>query len=71
MKDDSKRSLVFWFAALSALLSCVALIVLVVAQAYIRWKLNQNFTFLGEAGLPSLASLLLGQILGLLYFVKK
>jgi hypothetical protein len=70
MKNETKQSLVFWFAVGSTALTFVALVVLVATQAYIRWKLNQNFTVLGEAGVPSLAVLLLGQIVGLLYYVR-
>jgi hypothetical protein len=71
MSEDSKRSLVFWFTAFSTVVTCLALSALVIAQTYVRWKLNQNFTFLGEAGIPSLAALLLGQILALVYSLKK
>ena len=70
MKKETKESLVFWFAVGSATLTFVALVALVAAQMYVRWKLNQNFTFLGEAGIPSLAILLLGQTLGLLRYVR-
>ncbi|MEK7601836.1 MAG: hypothetical protein AAB480_04870 [Patescibacteria group bacterium] len=70
MKKETKQSLVFWFAAASTVLTFVALVVLVAAQTYIRWKLNQNFTVLGEAGIPSLAVLLLGQTLGLLHATR-
>ncbi|MEK7093550.1 MAG: hypothetical protein AAB927_03650 [Patescibacteria group bacterium] len=70
MKKETKQSLVFWFAAASTVLTFVALVVLVAAQTYIRWKLNQNFTVLGEAGIPSLSVLLLGQLLGLLHVTR-
>ena len=70
MKKETKQSLVFWFAAASTVLTFVALVVLVAAQTYIRWKPNQNFTVLGEAGIPSLSVLLLGQLLGLLHVTR-
>ena len=70
MKKETKESLVFWFAVGTTALTFIALVVLVAAQAYIRWKLNQDFTFLGEVGVPSLAALLLGQTLGLLRYVR-
>ncbi|HJZ10907.1 hypothetical protein A3C20_05030 [Candidatus Kaiserbacteria bacterium RIFCSPHIGHO2_02_FULL_55_25] len=70
MKKETKESLVFWFAVASTLLTFVALVALIAAQTYIRWAVNQDFTFLGEAGVPSLSILLLGQILGLLRYVR-
>jgi len=70
MKKETKESLVFWFTVVSTALTFTVLLVLIAAQAYIRWKLNQNFTVLGEAGVPALAILLLGQILGLLRYVR-
>ncbi len=51
-------------------ISIIALIILSIAQAYVRWKLNQNFTFLGDLGFPSLAILVLGELLGRAYLMK-
>ncbi len=70
MKKEMKQTLVFWFAAATTVITFIALALLVAAQTYVRWKLNQNFSFLGEAGLPSLSVLLLGQLLGLLYATR-
>jgi hypothetical protein len=49
------------------ILSAVGLVTLVVAEVYIRWALNQNFTLLGGSGLPSIALLVLGLMLGQMY----
>jgi uncharacterized membrane-anchored protein len=67
MKKEMKQRLVFWLSFVTAVLSVLALIGFVAAQAYIRWKLNQNFTFLGEAGIPSLAVLVVGLVSALAY----
>ncbi len=53
------------------LFSAVGLAVLVAAEVYIRWTLNQNFTLLGGNGLPSLALLVLGLMLGQTYLVSR
>jgi hypothetical protein len=49
------------------ILSAVGLVALVVAEVYIRWALNQNFTLLGGSGLSSIALLVLGLMLGQMY----
>lgn len=55
------------FVVLTTLLNFLAIVCFTIAQTYVRWKLNQNFTFLGDWGLPSLVILFLGQSLGLLF----
>ena len=57
MKKEKKQAIVFWLSLITTVVAILALIALVAAQAYIRWKLNQNFTFLGEAGVPSFAGM--------------
>ena len=43
---------------------------IVVAEAYIRWSLNQNFTLLGNSGLVGVCCLVLGLMLGVVYLVS-
>jgi hypothetical protein len=53
------------------ILSAVGLVALVVAEVYIRWALNQNFTLLGGSGLSSIALLVLGLMLGQIYLSRE
>jgi hypothetical protein len=67
MNDPAdKRKIVFWFALIAAKLSFVLFTLLVVAQVYVRWSFNRDFSFLGGFGLETLGVLSLGLILGLL-----
>ena len=50
-----KRNARGW-AAIILTLSFIAVAVLSIAQAYVRWKLNQNFTFLGGGQLEVLTA---------------
>lgn len=65
LPDAGKRSsIVFWLALVFAVLAVVAIVALVAAEVYVRWKVNQNFTFLGgykfEALAISASALLIG-----------
>ncbi len=71
MKKDIQGSTVAKFAFIAASTSFVALVVLVAAETYVRWALNQNFSFLGESGITALAFLVVGQTAGLFYYLKK
>ncbi|HTR18552.1 MAG TPA: hypothetical protein VMH91_01045 [Candidatus Paceibacterota bacterium] len=51
-------------------LSVLALITLGIAEGYVRWRLNQNFTFLGDLGFPALSLLVLGELWGLAYLIR-
>ncbi len=64
---EKKRKVAFIFTLIVAKLALLGVLFFVVAEAYVRWKLNQNFTFLGGFGTESLVLLLLGSIWGLLY----
>lgn len=48
----------------------VLFVALLMAEAYVRWTMNQNFSFLGGSGLQSLAVLLFSQFAGLAYLLK-
>ena len=51
-----KKNFVLWLSRLVILVSFVAVAALSIAQAYVRWKLNQNFTFLGGGELEVLTA---------------
>ncbi len=57
--------IVSWLALVAAVLSFVAVISIMALEMYVRWKLNQNFTFLGGEGLAALTIASFGLILGL------
>jgi hypothetical protein len=59
------------FVSLTTILNLVAIVGFTIAQTYVRWKLNQNFTFLGDYGLPSLVILFAAQTFGLLFAERK
>ncbi len=67
MKKESLRSFVVWFSLTTTVLSSVTLFVLLWGEAYVRWSLNQNFSFLGGFELSALALLVLGQVAALAY----
>lgn len=54
------------FVVLTTALNFLAIVFFTGATAYVRWKLNQNFTFLGDWGLPSLVILFAVQSVALL-----
>jgi hypothetical protein len=50
--------------------SFVVFLVLLFADAYVRWAINQNFSFMSGTGLLPLAILNAAQFAGLAYFLK-
>ena len=59
--------MVFRASFTAASISFTGLIVLVIAESIVRWKLNQDFSFLGGFGLESIALLTLGLFAMLMY----
>jgi hypothetical protein len=64
-----KRNKVFLLYIVALCLTFVVFFGFVAAEAYVRWSLNQNFSFLGGGLLP-IGVLLLGQFGGLAYLLK-
>jgi len=60
-----------WVSLITAVLSVVAVAGIVAAELYVRWKLNQNFTFLGGESLPALIIASFGLLLGLNFVHRK
>ena len=59
---------------LALVLSVVAILAafgLIVAQVYVRWSLNQNFTFLGGNVLEALLIAGFGTLLGLIHIKNR
>lgn len=63
--------IVSWLALIMAILSALAVVGIVGAELYVRWKLNQNFTFLGGDSLAALIIASVGLILGLAFLHRK
>jgi len=63
------RHKLFWLYMVSLSLSFVIFLALLCADAYIRWAINQNFSFM-NAGLLPLAILVAAQFGGLAYLLK-
>jgi len=66
----SLRKWLFRFYLLATLLTFLGLLGLSGAEVYVRWSVNQNFSFLPGAGYEALAGLFLGQLLGLAYLLR-
>lgn len=65
------KSSVQRFVFLTTVLNFIAIVGLVAAEGYVRWKLNQNFTFLGDSALSALILLFGAQTLGLVWSERK
>jgi len=70
MKKETRGNFVYRLSAAAATVSLLVLAGLVVAEAYVRWSMNQNFSFLGDSGFLGLSILTLGLVLGLIYSQK-
>jgi len=63
--------IVSWLALIMAILSALAVAGIIGAELYVRWKLNQNFTFLGGDSLAALIIASFGLVLGLSFIHRK
>jgi hypothetical protein len=52
--NDRSRSVLHWITTVSAILAVVLVFAIVIAQVYIRWSVNRDFTFLGTNELAAL-----------------
>ena len=59
--------MVFVFSLVVAALSIAGVFALVCLEAYIRWTINKDFTFLGESGLGALILASFGLLAALLF----
>jgi hypothetical protein len=60
-----------WVSFVVAVLSAVGALGIVAAELYVRWKLNQDFTFLGGESLPALIIASFGLLLGLSFVHRR
>jgi TRAP-type C4-dicarboxylate transport system permease small subunit len=65
--QEKRQRMVFRLSYLAACVSFIGLVLIVVAEVIVRWKVNQNFSFLGGFGLESLALLTLGLLAMLMH----
>jgi len=68
---EKRERMVFRFSAAIAALAVCIVFVLTIAQAYVRWSVNQNFTFLGGNALEALTVSSFGLVLGLAYIHRR
>ncbi len=69
MNKESKHALVFWLTLAAAAIALLMALIVTAAEIYVRWKLNQNFTFLGGFQLEAL-TLFGGGLLAALIFKR-
>lgn len=67
MTAGTRQSVVYWISIITFIVSSVLFLGFIAAQAYVRWFINQNFSFLGGFELEALTLLVLGQIIALSY----
>ena len=60
-----------WFSLVVAVISTFAVAGIVIAEVCVRWKVNQNFTFLGGDTLSALIIATFGLVLGLSYLHRR
>lgn len=65
MNKESRQTFVFWLSAMTACLALLSVIGISAAEMYIRWKINQDFSFLGGWELEAI-TLLGGGLLAVL-----
>lgn len=65
-----EKTLVNTALVIAAVLA-VLVIVIIIGQIYVRWTLNQNFTFLGGGELETMTFSLVVLVLGLLHHLRK
>lgn len=71
MHTEARGNFVYRLSAAMAVVFSVALVALIIAEIYVRWTLNQDFSFLGSTGVLGLSILVLGLTLGLIYSQKQ
>lgn len=67
MQKEKRQNVVYWLSIITFIISAILLFGFIGVQTYVRWKINQNFSFLGGFELEALSLLVLGQIVALSY----
>lgn len=70
MTHEQKEKLLFTVSFIIAVVSWIVVIGFVAAEAYVRWNLNKDYTFLGADELPALTIGAFALLIGLLYSVR-
>ncbi|MDO8552451.1 MAG: hypothetical protein Q7S01_02880 [bacterium] len=70
MTAETRQSVVYWLSIITFVVSSVLFIGFIAAQAYVRWFINQNYSFLGGFELEALTFLVLGQITALAFIYR-
>jgi uncharacterized membrane protein YkgB len=69
MKEKHEKT-VYKFSMAIAIVSMIVIAVLLIAQAYVRWYINQSFTFLGGYELEVLTISVFALLIGLAHAYK-
>lgn len=67
MQKEKRQNVVYWLSIITFVISAILLFGFIGVQTYVRWKINQNFSFLGGYALEALTLLVLGQITALAF----
>lgn len=71
LTPESREKILTNAAMAIAAVLAVLVAIIVIAQMYVRWSLNQNFTFLGGGELEVLTLSVVALVLGLLHHLRK
>ena len=64
------HTVIRWFYTGATVLTFLGVVGITVLEVYVRWTLNQTFSFLGGDGLAGLAILAAAQMLGLVWLSR-
>ena len=62
-----RRTTIYWFLLISGILSYITALIAMLGAIYVRWFLNQTFSFLSSFDAIALAIILASQTLALAY----
>ncbi|MDE2021963.1 MAG: hypothetical protein KGI71_03610 [Patescibacteria group bacterium] len=65
MKQE--KQFVWFFIKWTTILNFVVIVAVIGLQGWVRWSMNQDFTFLGDFGLPALVALFAAQLFALMH----
>lgn len=67
---EKHEKTVYKFSVTISVISIIVITVLIIAQAYVRWYINQTFTFLGGYELEALTISVFALLIGLAHAYK-
>lgn len=70
LQEVRRERLVFRLTFISAAVAMIIVLALILVEAYVRWSMNLNFTFLGGSELEVLTVSAFATMLGLSYLYR-